>query len=452
MVLALLIVAIGMVIFAWNSKPNLVETYPLKGESGMPATTAIRLTFSNRMQQNSVIQRLKIDPDIKGSFTWDQNILTFTPEQPWPAGSTISLTLQPGARASGWLSFPMGGDRWFFSVNQAMLAYLWPSDGSADIYALTPSTGVIMRYTDRMGVLDFTVSADGIELYFSAKNSSGGTSLYQIDRTQVLSSSETTYQPKELLDCGKAQCRSPAVSADNQYLAYEYILPDPSGGSGPAQIWRLNLATMATDAIGSEGHETVQPSWSSKEWIAYYDITSSGYVVTNLNTQERTLLPNQTGQPGEWNPAGDYYLAPEIYYYQAPGETERGTSHLIRYGIPSRTMEDISMSLDVEDAEAIYSPDGRFIAFARKFLDEAHWTLGRQLWIMNADGSNAHQITNEADFNHYDLAWSRDGQALAYVQFDESKPFNPPELWMINVDGRNPIQLVIKGYSPIWIP
>jgi Tol biopolymer transport system component len=108
--------------------------------------------------------------------------------------------------------------------------------------------------------------------------------------------------------------------------------------------------------------------------------------------------------------------------------------------------------LDVEDAEAVYSPDGGSIALARKFLDAAQWSLGRQLWIMNSDGSNAHPITNEADYNHYDLAWSRDGLRLAYVRFDESKPANPPELWMINVDGSNPLQLVIGGYSPVWIP
>jgi Tol biopolymer transport system component len=71
---------------------------------------------------------------------------------------------------------------------------------------------------------------------------------------------------------------------------------------------------------------------------------------------------------------------------------------------------------------------------------------------MRLDASDAHAITDEADFNHYDLAWSRDGQRLAYVRFDESKPFNPPELWIINADGSSALQLVIGGYSPIWIP
>jgi Tol biopolymer transport system component len=164
------------------------------------------------------------------------------------------------------------------------------------------------------------------------------------------------------------------------------------------------------------------------------------------------LLANQTGQPGDWIPGGEYYLAPEIFYYRAPNNTERGSSHLIRYSATKSQVQDLSNSMDVEDAEAVYSPDGDSIAFARKFLDEAHWSLGRQLWTMKSDASDAHAITDEADYNHYDLAWSRDGLKLAYVRFDETKPANPPELWMVNADGSNALQLVIGGYSPVWIP
>jgi hypothetical protein len=41
----------------------------------------------------------------------------------------------------------MGRKSWNFIVNEAMLAYLWPSDGRADIYALTPTTGEIRQFT-----------------------------------------------------------------------------------------------------------------------------------------------------------------------------------------------------------------------------------------------------------------------------------------------------------------
>jgi dipeptidyl aminopeptidase/acylaminoacyl peptidase len=451
-IVLMLIVAAGMAIYAWNSTPQLVKSYPQTGAINVPATSPIRLVFSRAMDQETVNTRLKIEPAIGGTFKWDKNILTFTPDQAWPGGQMIKLILESGARAASWISFPLGRQSWTFDVNEAMLAYLWPSDGRADIYALTPTTGEIRQFTHGLGVLDFTVSNNGIMIYFSAPNSQGGVNLYRIDRTEVENSTEYSYQAQELLDCGTAQCRNPVASFDDLKLAYEYILPNPSGGSGPAQIWLLNLTSSEALPIGQETHETVQPSWSSTGLLAYYDRTSSGYEVINPLSQERVLLPNQTGQPGDWSPSGEYYLAPEIYYYQAPKDTERGTSHLIRYGVNSNTTEDISKSIDVEDVAASYSPDGSSIAFARKFLDAAHWSLGRQIWIMNVDGSSSHPITDEADYNHYDLAWSRDGLMLAYVRFEESRIFNPPELWMVNADGSNALQLVIRGYSPIWIP
>lgn len=451
-ILLVLVVTAGFIIYAWSSTPKLVETFPTSGTDNVPATTAIRFVFSRPMRPGSVIDRIKIDPNVQGSYSWENNVLTFTPGQAWPAGSPVKVTLESGAHAANRISFAMGEKSWTFKTSPPMLAYLWPSNGSADIYALTPTTGAVYRFTRGMGVLDFTLSSNGIKIYFSATNPQGGANLYLIDRSQVLSSADEPYPVQELLDCQTAQCRNPAVSADGQYLAYETILPDTGDEVGPAQIWVIALASSKASLVGQEQHDNFQPAWSSNGSLAYYDRTSSGYEVVLPNSAEAIFLANQTGQPGDWSPDGQFYLAPEIYYYQAPENTERGTSHLIRYRISDQTNEDISKSLDVEDAEAVYSPDGSEIAFARKFLDAAHWTLGRQIWMMDPEGNNAHPVTDEADYNHYDLAWSRDGEQLAYVRFDETRVYQPPELWMINADGSSPVQLVIGGFSPLWIP
>jgi hypothetical protein len=257
-IILILIVATGMVIYAWNSKPRLVESYPQAGTKNVPATSPIRLVFSRAMEKETVNTHLKIDPATGGTFKWDKNILTFTPDQAWSGGQTIKLILESGARAASWISFPLGRQSWSFTVSEAMLAYLWPSDGRADIYALTPTTGDIWQFTHGQGVLDFTVSNNGIMIYFSAPNSQGGVSLYQIDRTAIESATGNSYPAQELLDCGTAQCRNPVESNDDLFLAYEYILPTSSGGSGPAQIWVLNLTSSEASPIGQETHETTE--------------------------------------------------------------------------------------------------------------------------------------------------------------------------------------------------
>jgi Tol biopolymer transport system component len=89
---------------------------------------------------------------------------------------------------------------------------------------------------------------------------------------------------------------------------------------------------------------------------------------------------------------------------------------------------------------------------ARKYLDAARWTPGRQIWLMSPDGKEFQALTNAPYFNHSSFAWSPDGQQLAYLRFNQEKLTDPPELWLMNADGSQPIQLVIGGYAPQWIP
>jgi dipeptidyl aminopeptidase/acylaminoacyl peptidase len=451
-VIFVIVIAAGSTILAWKSMPTLKEISPQPGAVEIPATSPIRLVFSRAMQEATVRERIKIDPSIEGSFTWDKNSLIFTPNQPWPGGQLINLQLEAGARSTNWISFPMGKQSWSFTTSGEIMAYLWPSNGKADIYALNPLTGEIHQFTFGMGVLDYSASRDGMIVYFSASNFEGGANLYRIDRTRLEGAPDKPYEAEELLRCGTAQCRSPVVSFDNHYLAYEYVLPAPSGDLGLAQIWLMDLTSVEESPIGEPAHETVQPGWSQAGLLAYYDRTASWYELVNPITLMRIQLPNQTGQPGVWNPASEYYLAPEMSYLQAAGGTETGMSHLIRYNVQGNTTEDLTGEYKVEDVEADYSPDGSLISFTRKYLDADNWSFGRQIWIMNADGTNPHAITDEADYNHYDLAWRRDGRMIGYVRFNQAKLSEPPELWMVNADGSNPIQLVIGGYSPLWIP
>jgi Tol biopolymer transport system component len=448
----ILLVMIGLGLIAWNMKPQLVQTFPQAGDKDVPVAAPLRLEFSRPMLSETVTQLLKTEPAREGTFSWDGNTLIFTPDKPWPSGQTISVRLDAGARGASRLAFPMSEQSWSFTTGETLLAYLWPSNGLADIYALDPLTGDVRQFTQGMGVQDFDVSAHGVKIYFSASNSQGGSDLYRLDRLQAANNPDGLPTPEKLLDCGLAQCRSPVVSTNGVYLAYEYLIPSPQGGLGPAQIWFLDLSTMEALPIGQATHETVQPGWSSMGLLAYYDRNNNEYEVVDPLTGERTFLPNQTGQPGAWSPDGQFYLAPEIYYVQLSGQNERGTSHLIRYNVTTSVAEDLTQAEDLEDVNGVYSPDGGTIAFARKYLDVGRWTLGRQIWLMNADGSNSRQILNEPDYNHYDLAWSLDGRTIAYVRFNQAKLSDVPQLWLVNADGSNPVQLVIGGYSPQWIP
>ena len=114
--------------------------------------------------------------------------------------------------------------------------------------------------------------------------------------------------------------------------------------------------------------------------------------------------------------------------------------------------EDLTKASQIEDSMPAYSPDGAWIAFARRYLDSTRWTPGRQLWLMRPDGSDAHPLTQAGDYNHFDFVWSLDSKQIAFVRFNQTVLTEPAELWLINADGSQPIKLVEGGFAPQWIP
>jgi hypothetical protein len=442
-VILILLAASGLTAYAWSRTPRLLETSPKDGAVDVPAAAPLRLVFSDQMDAESISSRLSMEPNRPGELTWEENTLVFTPSQPWPSGETVTMTLAGGARARTGLSFGMAQQSWSFTTAQTLLAYLWPASGPADLYALDPLTGDIQRLTTDAGILDYSFSAEGLVVYYSATNAQGGADLYALDRL-----SEAGAQ--RLLVCGQTACRSPVPSPDGRILAYESVPHITS--SQVVQVWLFDMATETAEAVGDLAHPISQPRWSSTGKLAYYDQASQAYIIYDPQTGASLHLSNLTGQGGSWSPDGRYFVAAEISFIPMNTLSEMGISRLIRYDAVTGAAVDLTRLDDVEDVTPVFSPDGRLIAFGRKYVDPARWTLGRPLWIMGTDGDGVHQVMTDTLRVDYDFAWSLDGAQIAFVRFDVGAPTNPPELWLVNADGSDPLDLVVGGYAPMWVP
>lgn len=460
--LGLILFLTGGILFTWGT-PRLLEVSPADQATDIAANAPLRLTFSRPMQAGSVEQRLAFDPPRSGRFSWQGNSLTFTPDQPWPGGATVRVQLARGARAAGLLSLPLSQEGgWSFTVGHPSLVYLYPSDGLADLYLLNPFTGENRRITDIPGeATDFSPSPDGASIYFSVSQADGS-GLYRWDRP--------IGETSQLLDCPQAFCRAVQVSPQGDLLAYERTsLAGAESGEFP-QVWLLPLP--AREPTGSEstptpaeprlamdpGHSTQGAVWSPEGLLSLFDASLSAFILIDPQSGEVARFSGQTGLPGSWDPGGESYVISEIFSNplndtQAPaGIQPVPSNHLLRYQRSDGKLEDLTQADDLDDAAPAFSPQGDLLAFARKYLDLDRWTPGRQLWIMRPDGSNAQPLTDEATFNHYDFAWSPDGNELAYVRFNQNAPAEPPEIWLVDLEGGQAQELVIGGYAPRWIP
>ena len=95
-----------------------------------------------------------------------------------------------------------------------------------------------------------------------------------------------------------------------------------------------------------------------------------------------------------------------------------------------------------------WSPDGKRIAVVRRDLSIPR---GDQIWLMNADGSEARVITNTPAVLHGSLNWSPDGNYILYdLYLLDSFPLTS-QLEMVNVNTGKIVNLKAFGYNPKWV-
>lgn len=455
---------IGLLFVAIIAAPRVVNVIPTPDSNQVPSTASISITFSQPMDSQSVEARLTIEPLSAGYLFWDERMVTFKPVDSWDAGSTVTVYLAAGARSARFLPM-LRSHSWEFTVGAPRILYLWPAGSQADLYATLPDGQDTNRLTESsLGVIDYIVNASGNKLAYSIAREDQGSDLYLFD----LASGEQRLVyacPERVL------CQSLALDPEGKLLAFERLeLAVGAAGKpvhNPSHVWAIRLEEGAEAfPIGFVEHVTSSPIWSPTGWLAYYDSTLRAITLVEAvlgpEPAPFSYINNDMGLMGSWSPDGIFLLFSEIVFPQVESgaegvEVEQQASfysHLYRIEAESGIMvdltgEDAGM---VEDASPSYSPDGEWIAFTRKYLEEDRWTLGRQLWLMRPDGSDAHQMSDEPFYGHSSLAWSPDSSAIVYMRKEQIDISKPGEIWLYEVGGGEPRQLIVGGYLPRWIP
>lgn len=98
-----------------------------------------------------------------------------------------------------------------------------------------------------------------------------------------------------------------------------------------------------------------------------------------------------------------------------------------------------------QESEPAFSSDGQRIAFI------SNRTGHNEVWIANADGSGAHQLTKlGVPFTH-SPAWSADGKSIAFI----SGVAGQFSIFIVASSGGTPVRLTPEGmqcFSPAWSP
>lgn len=456
LILAPLGVLLLLATFYMLAGPRVRSVVPAPAAASVAKSQGLRIEFSRPMDRASVERRLAITPPVDGQFRWQDRTLTFEPNEGWPEGNQISVRLAAGARSSLFLPLPSAFE-WSFRVRPTRVAYLLFDNGNTVLQARGPMEDqpeTLAEASD--GVSDYAISFEGTRLAVLAREADGAVIRLQGGDLD---------SPEEVHRCSSdSRCGGLALSPAGDWLAWEeQPLARSATGvlqPGPREIWLKQVEGEAPAQSIGEGHsERHSPRWIGSDRLAYYDEGRSSLIVVERSSsgwRELAAIENVLGEHWTWSPDSRFVVFPEVEFVAEGASVVAGVdffSHLYRVEVETGLRTDLSAPAAgfVEDASPAYSPDGLWLAFARKSLEPDEWSLGRQLWLMRADGSAARALTDDPAYNHAQIAWRPDSLALAFVRSDQRGLGQPSEIWWYDLESGEYEMLVEGGYAPQWI-
>jgi hypothetical protein len=383
---------------------------------------AIDIELSEPVRQSTVERRFRIDPPIPGTLSWSGTSLIFTPSQGLPTTTRFTVSIDKGFEDLAGNVAPAGLDPWAFeTVGRPLVLNTQPAAGVDKVPVDTPLSITFDRLMDPTTVeraveiqpaASFHASWAGatVTLTWEKPLQFGTTYLVTIDPTA------TAEDGAKLVDAFTT--RFTTVTAN---LGAGTTVP--TDGAAGISV-RTSIAVVFDGSIdpGSVGSALdITPSvQGATDVVTVPTDTSPAAPVGSAETPS----PSTPGRPsGPLAPHTTYTvtLKPVVTRAGSPGQVAQGKTWSFTTGQPTRSGQNQ-------------------IAFL-----SAHGGI-RNVWLMNPDGSNPRQLTDElvpvagfdvtGDGSH--IAWSAGGQ-----------------IHIMQIDGGGEQTLTADGrfeYAPLFTP
>jgi Tol biopolymer transport system component len=215
-----------------------------------------------------------------------------------------------------------------------------------------------------------------------------------------------------MVTAGLGKALYPRWSRDRSQIAYATI-----GPTGNFQAWVMPATGGGASAIATPDNCSYQMrlSWSPDDARIAADCYADQTIVDVRSgaSYSLTQIWGRSAITPDWSPSGEkllYVSGADVHVANLDGTS------------------DVPLVLSASDPA--WSPDGRRIAFVRRTAERS-----TAIFVANADGSNARQLTFPPDLFVYDEtpAWSPDGSGIVFVhQYGDRGAW---DLHVIGADG-----------------
>jgi Tol biopolymer transport system component len=346
--------------------------------------------------------------------------------------------------------------------NKPMVAYLYPFNGGVPniwLAAIDNSSQARQVTDSRMGIYDFAVSKDGRSIAYSMRDEN--TRMRDIFLLDIDSG-----DARQITFCGDegAECYSPDFHPENTAIAYvrqaDNIDETHGEHANVENIWLLDIENGAARPLADDKHLVgYSPQWSPDgNTLAFYnaDLSNPSIIVYNFkpsdgSSQTQYAAAASNGLVGTLAPDSLRLVFPELisregqfFSYLNIADFEQNPAVFDRLTNPNEPIDDIN---------AAWNPDGKSIAFARRYTD-SRWTRGYQLYEIDIESREIVPLLYDEGYSHHYFEWDDKGDWLLVQRLpvsDDVSAISRPEIWVLNYASRELTRIVEEAYHPRWV-
>ncbi len=208
------------------------------------------------------------------------------------------------------------------------------------------------------------------------------------------------------LTYGKDGASGPRFSPDGKYLSFMSSRPGPAKGS---QVW----------VFDRRGGEAEQLTAITDQEIEGYSWSPDAKKLL-LSLHPKSEPDAEEGKPATPKPIviDRYHFKHDIQGYLR----DDAWDSLYIYDIATKKYEKLTKDKNVEEEDAVWSPDGAWIAYVSNHDADPDRSNNTDVFVVAAKaGSDAKKLTTSTNPDTGKLAWSPDSKAIAYTEGAELK-------------------------------